>query len=134
MPSGRTGQGKIFGKGDGRIGKILKDKVAVITGGGRGIGRQICLTFASLGARMAVLDVQMGRAEETAALASKEGVPTLALEADVTRGEAVERAFAAVYSEFGRVDILVNNAGLGVEKRFADTGREDWDLDIGVNL
>jgi len=116
------------------LGKILKDKVAVITGGGRGIGRQICLTFASLGARVAVLDVQMERAEETAALAAKEGVPTLALEADVTRGEAVERVFAAIYSEFGQVDILVNNAGLGVEKRFADTGREDWDLDIGVNL
>jgi 3-oxoacyl-[acyl-carrier protein] reductase len=86
----------------------LKGKVAVVTGGGAGIGRAICLRLAGDGARVAVLDIRAETAAETLQLAGGDGA---ALGCDVSDSSAVEGAFERVESELGPADVLVNNAG-----------------------
>ena len=85
-----------------------RGRVAVVTGGGAGIGRAICLRLANDGARAAVLDIRQESAAETLRLAGGDGV---ALVCDVSDSAAVDGAFARVESELGPVDVLVNNAG-----------------------
>jgi 3-oxoacyl-[acyl-carrier protein] reductase len=91
----------------------LQDKVAVVTGGGAGIGRAICLRLAAEGARIAVMDIRDESAEQTLQLAGGDG---LALESDVSDSGAVDATFARIEAELGPVDVLVNNAGaIGVD-------------------
>ena len=87
----------------------LKDRVAIVTGGGSGIGEAICRRFDEEGARVAVLDIRADAAALTAGLLENESLP---LEADVTDSAQVNRAFEAVVERFGRIDVLVNNAGI----------------------
>ncbi|TBF65243.1 SDR family NAD(P)-dependent oxidoreductase [Rhizobium leguminosarum] len=89
----------------------LKDSVAVVTGGGRGIGREIALRQAREGAKVAVLARTATEIEETASLIEDEGGQAIAVTTDVTQYSAVENAFARIASEFGPVDTLVNNHG-----------------------
>ena len=93
----------------------LKDRVALVTGGGSGIGRAICLLFATEGARVVVNDVDAATAEAT--VKSMNG--GRALPADVADSAQVKAMFAAVEREHGGLDILVNNAGI------ASAGLED---------
>jgi 3-oxoacyl-[acyl-carrier protein] reductase len=86
----------------------LNGKVAVVTGGGAGIGRAICRRLAADGARVAVLDIRAETAQETLRLAGGDGV---ALVCDVSESSAVDSTFARVESELGPADVLVNNAG-----------------------
>ncbi|MGQ0805507.1 MAG: SDR family NAD(P)-dependent oxidoreductase [Actinomycetota bacterium] len=90
---------------------LLTDRVAVVTGVGRGVGKATALLFARFGARVAVCD----RVADTLAATAKEiaatGQPVLARELDVRDGDAIEAFLADVQSEYGRVDVLVNNAG-----------------------
>ncbi len=86
----------------------LTERVAVVTGGGAGIGRAITIRLAEEGARMAVLDIRQENAEQTLELAGGEGV---ALVCDVSDSSAVDATFARVEAELGPLDILVNNAG-----------------------
>ena len=94
----------------------LEDRVAIVTGGGSGIGEAICRRFDEEGARVAVLDIRSDAAELTAGLLEHESLP---LRADVTDSAQVNRAFEAVLERFGRIDVLVNNAGIagGEESR-----------------
>ena len=87
----------------------LKDRVAIVTGGGSGIGEAICRRFDEEGARVAVLDIRADAAALTAGLLENDSLP---LEADVTDSAQVNRAFEEVVERFGRIDILVNNAGI----------------------
>ncbi|MBY5326067.1 SDR family NAD(P)-dependent oxidoreductase [Rhizobium leguminosarum] len=89
----------------------LKHSVAVVTGGGRGIGREIALRQAREGARVAVLARTATEIEETASLIENEGGQAIAVTTDVTQYSAVESAFARIASELGPVDTLVNNHG-----------------------
>jgi len=89
----------------------LKGTVAVVTGGGRGIGREIALQQAREGARVAVMARTAGEIEETVSLIECEGGRAIALSTDVTDIEAVETAFAQISSRLGPVDLLVNNHG-----------------------
>jgi NAD(P)-dependent dehydrogenase (short-subunit alcohol dehydrogenase family) len=111
----------------------LKDKIAVVTGGTRGIGRATVEMLLREGASVALC----GRTAESAERAAGELRPlgrVFAMGADVTQYEQVRAFFAAVEREFGRLDILVNNAGAGVFKKVADLTPEEWRLNIELNL
>lgn len=109
----------------------LQGETALVTGGGRGIGRAICKVFAREGARVAVADIEMDSALRTA-----EALPTesLALEMDVSSGSSVRSGFEYILNEFGRLDILVNNAGLLILHSFEDCTEEIWNRTLDVNL
>lgn len=111
-----------------------KDKVAVITGASRGIGRSIALALAAQGARIVVFDLDMTETEKVAEEIRALGVEALAVLGNVTVAADTERMIDAAMEKFGRVDILVNNAGItrdGLLMRMKD---EDWDAVLGVNL
>jgi NAD(P)-dependent dehydrogenase (short-subunit alcohol dehydrogenase family) len=113
----------------------LKDKTAVITGGGMGIGQAIALGFAREGARICILDIQMERARETAAQIEEMGRQTIVCEADVTDVSAVDRAVDRIIEKFGRIDILVNNAGANpVLSTIIDLEEDSFEKVLEVNL
>jgi 3-oxoacyl-[acyl-carrier protein] reductase len=91
----------------------LKDKVALVTGGGSGIGREICLTFAREGASVAVNDINGDAIGETIKQMGEAGNKALAVKADVSDSSQVKDMFGEILNRFGTIDILVNNAGIG---------------------
>ncbi len=112
----------------------LKDKVALITGGARGIGRAIAITFAREGADVVVADVNLEIAGQTAAEIQSLGRKSLALEMDVTNFEKVEEGINKILDKMGKVDILVNNAGITKDNLLLRMSQADWDAVINVNL
>ena len=90
----------------------FQDKVAVVTGGGMGIGRAIALAFARKGAQIAVLDVNAEAAEEACAQVRKLGRRCLVCHTDVSQEQSVDQAVEKTMSEFGQIDVLINNAGV----------------------
>ena len=90
----------------------LSDKVAVVTGGGSGIGKEICRSFAQAGATVVIPDISLEDAEGTAELVEEQGQKALALQTDVSRQQDVDDLFLKALSVFGKVDILINNAGV----------------------
>ncbi|MCI0438886.1 MAG: glucose 1-dehydrogenase [Chloroflexi bacterium] len=115
----------------------LTGKAALVTGGGSGIGRGICLVLARQGADIVVADINKAGADATAAEVSKLGRKSLAIEVDVTKRESVSGMVARALEAFGKIDILVNNAGVigarGWWER-ATPSDEDWDYVMAVNL
>lgn len=112
----------------------LKDKVALITGGARGIGRAIALAFAKEGAGIVVADVNLETAQKTALEIEGLGVKALALEMDVTSYDKVEEGINKILDKMGKVDILVNNAGITKDNLLLRMSPADWDAVINVNL
>jgi len=112
----------------------LKDKVALITGGARGIGRAIAMTFAKEGADIVVADVNLEIAQKTAMEIEVLGRKALALEMDVTNYEKVEEGINKILDKMGKVDILVNNAGITKDNLLLRMSQADWDAVINVNL
>jgi 3-oxoacyl-[acyl-carrier protein] reductase len=111
-----------------------KDKVAVITGASRGIGRSIALALAAEGARIVAFDLDIAETEKVADEIRSSGVEALAVQGNVSMAADTERVIDAAVEKFGRVDILVNNAGItrdGLLMRMKD---EDWDAVLNVNL
>jgi 3-oxoacyl-[acyl-carrier protein] reductase len=109
-----------------------KDKVAIVTGGGRGIGKAVALAMAKEGARIAIWDVS-GAAE--AASAIKEArQPAMAQEVDVSSGAEVRKAVEKVLSTWGAINILVNCAGVLTVVPTEEITEEEWDRVLGVNL
>ncbi len=115
---------------------MLTDRVAIVTGGGSGIGRAICLRLASDGARVGVADLNLVSAEETAQLIRHEGKGDgLALEMDITDLNAVTNAVEAVRQQWGgRIDVLVNNAGWDKIEPFLASEPTTWDKVIAINM
>ncbi|HYW59077.1 MAG TPA: glucose 1-dehydrogenase [Xanthobacteraceae bacterium] len=110
----------------------LKDKAAIVTGAGSGIGQCIAETFAREGARVCVLDVDAGAAH---AVADEIGTSALALGCDVTRAAEIDAAVRSTLAAFGRLDILVNNAGTAhVNKPVTEISEEELDRVIAVNV
>jgi 2-hydroxycyclohexanecarboxyl-CoA dehydrogenase len=109
----------------------LDQKIAVVTGAGRGIGRGIAEQLATEGATVVATDVDETTATETAAAL---GNGALGLVADVASRESVEAMVAAVRERHGRIDVLVNNAGWDKVGPFVDSDPADWDRIIAINL
>ncbi len=113
----------------------LKDKIALVTGAGRGIGRGIAEIFAEEGAHVAVNDVvSAGPAEEVAAAVRAKGRRAVAVGADVSDRSEVEAMFEYVWKELGPIDILVNNAGIETIVPFLDLSDDQWTRLVNVNL
>ncbi len=112
----------------------LGGSVAVITGGGAGIGRETALTLAGAGADIAVLDVNLAGAQETAAMVEQTGRKALALDCNVADHDAVVRCFDSIVETLGRIDILVNNAAIVRRLPSLDTPPEIWRQVMSVNL
>jgi len=113
----------------------LTGKIAVVTGGNGGIGLGIAEGLAQAGARVAVIGRNPEKTAQAAAkIASGAGGETLAVTADVSRPDQVERLVSEVIGRFGAIDILVNNAGITVRKMPQDMTVEDWHAVMGVNV
>ena len=112
----------------------LKDKVAIVTGAGRGIGNEIAKTLASEGAIVVVTDIRQELLNEVAAEWQRNGWTGLQLLCDVRKSEDNRAAVTAVEKALGRIDILVNNAGVAGGARVDELSEETWDLNLDVNL
>lgn len=112
----------------------LADKVATVTGGGRGIGRAICLRLAEEGANIAILELDSKTSQETAQMVKNMGRQALALRTDVTDKKQVDAAIAEIYSRFGKIDVMVNNVGWEKQSLFINTTEELWEKLIAINL
>lgn len=112
----------------------LKDKTAIVTGGGRGIGEAIAKKLAAEGAKVAVADLDEQSAEGIVKDIRKQGGEALAVKADVTDLASVAAMAEKVRGKFGSIDILVNNAGWDKVEPFLKNDPEDWDKVIGINL
>ena len=113
---------------------MLKNRVAIVTGGGSGIGRAIALRFAREGADIVVADMKEEQGEKTAKDAKKIGGRSLALKTDVSVSSDVARMVKTTVDNFGRIDILVNCAGIIIRKDLFDHTEEDWDKTMNVNV
>ncbi|MFD2171412.1 3-oxoacyl-[acyl-carrier-protein] reductase [Tumebacillus lipolyticus] len=114
---------------------MLSGKVALVTGGSRGIGRAICLELAKQGAKIVVNYAgSQGAAEETVNGIKALGGDAIAVQGDVASYEDAEKMVAATVEAFGRIDILVNNAGITRDNLLMRMKEEDWDAVINTNL
>ncbi len=115
--------------------KRLEGKTAIVTGGGRGIGRAISVKLAEEGANVIICDIVINEAaEETVKLIEEQGVKAAAIKADVTSPQDAENLFNEAVSQFGKVDILVNNAGVTRDNLLMRMKEEEFDLVIATNL
>ena len=112
----------------------LNNKVAVVTGGGRGIGAEICRAFARGGAKVAVTDLRRAAAEQVAGEIRASGDQAVAWGFDVADREAVENVADEIEQRLGPIEIWVNNAGISRVIPFLDCTDELWDLILQVNL
>lgn len=111
----------------------LQDAVALVTGGGSGIGRAICIRFAAEGAKVAVVDRDNTAAQAAATEVSRAGGSAVAIEHDIADVAAQPRVFDAIEMQFGCVTILVNNAGIGEHRPFLEVTPELWDRHHEIN-
>ena len=114
--------------------KRLEGKVALVTGGARGIGKAICKRLADEGTKLAIVDILLETAEQTATEFKAEGVDAAAFAADVSKLESANETIDAVIEKFGKIDILINNAGVTRDTLMMRMTEQDWDLVIAVNL
>jgi 3-oxoacyl-[acyl-carrier protein] reductase len=114
---------------------VLKGRVALVTGGSRGIGRAIAVSLADAGAVVAVNYLEKAAAAtQVAEMIRGRGGKAMAVGADVSQGPAVKDMVAAVERELGPIDVLINNAGLGLVRTVDDLTEDDFDRTIAVNL
>jgi 3-oxoacyl-[acyl-carrier protein] reductase len=111
-----------------------KGKSAFVTGGSRGIGREIALQLARRGAAVAIADIREPEVLVAAGEVRETGVAAEGYACDVSSYSEVERVASAVLDRFGRIDFLVNNAGVTRDKLLLRMSPEDWDLVLSVNL
>jgi NAD(P)-dependent dehydrogenase (short-subunit alcohol dehydrogenase family) len=112
----------------------LQGKVAIVTGGAKGIGWGIATVFAQEGAKVVVVDWDEAAGAKTERELSAQGGDVLYVNCDVSNDAQVQAMIQQTMDRFGRIDILVNNAGVGVYKPVLDASLDDWERAIGVNL
>ena len=109
------------------------NRVALVTGGGRGIGREICLGLARAGRKVAVADLRVPEATATAAAINADGDSAVAVEMDVSEADSVAKGLLAAVDELGPVEVLVNCAGWDELRPFGTTDEAFWDRVIEIN-
>ena len=114
--------------------KLLENKVAVVTGAGRGIGRAIALKLAGEGAAIAACGRTLANVEDTAAEIAKSGGKGTGYAVDVANGAAVVGTCDQIVKQFGRVDVLVNNAGITRDQLLLRMTEDEWDAVLNTNL
>jgi len=112
----------------------LKDKVSIITGGGRGIGRATALKFAREGAIVALCDMDQASVDEALAAIRAEGLQAMGFIVDVTRRATIDAMVQAIMAKHGRIDVLVNNAGIVMDAQLKKMSDAAFDKVIDVNL
>ena len=112
----------------------LTGKIALVTGAAQGIGREIALALATDGADVAICDVNLEAAQQTAGEIEAKGRKSLALKANVASSADVTAMLDQVVAKFSRIDILVNNAGITRDGLILRMKDEDWDLVLSINL
>jgi 3-oxoacyl-[acyl-carrier protein] reductase len=121
-------------KSEGDTKLQLKNKVAIVTGSGHGIGRAIALRLASVGARVVVADLNIDTARQTAQEIETGGGQAFAQKADVTSQTNVAMLIGKTVETYGSLDILINNAGIYPHAPILDITESDWDHVVAVNL
>ena len=112
---------------------ILEKKVAIVTGGSKGMGRSICRHFAQEGAKIVIADINATAAKKLVGELKKKGTSCLFVKTNVSKSEEVENMVKAALKEFSRIDILINNAGIISIAPVVDLQKKNWDENMEVN-
>jgi 3-oxoacyl-[acyl-carrier protein] reductase len=113
---------------------LVSGKVALVTGGAQGIGEAISMTLAREGANVAIIDVNLEKARETAKAVAAQGVEAEAFKCDVSNAAEVDAVVKAVLERFKKIDVLVNNAGITRDNLLMRMSEAEWDSVIAINL
>jgi NAD(P)-dependent dehydrogenase (short-subunit alcohol dehydrogenase family) len=112
----------------------LSEKVSIVTGGGRGLGRTIALALADFGANVVVADIIINQAKNVTKEIIKKNNRSLAIKVDVTRPDEVQNMVSQVVKHFGRIDLLINNAGINIIAPAESFSGKDWERVLDINL
>lgn len=112
----------------------LGERIAIVTGGGSGIGRAICLLFAEEGAHLVIPDINLEGAHEVAKEVETRARKAMASKTDISEQDQVADLVNRTLEQFGKIDILINNAGMGTLQPFLETTLESWERHIKVHL
>ncbi len=113
---------------------ILTGKIAIVTGGGQGIGQAICKILAEEGASVIVVDIDILNARQTVSELTHEGFKAEATKTDISNGTEIKHLVDLVRQKYNHIDILINNAGLGLFRSIEECTEEEWDQVMAVNL
>lgn len=113
----------------------LADRVSIVTGGGSGLGRSMCIQLAKEGAKVVVADLNMGGADETVKMVTDNGGEAMSVEVDVVDPQKIDAMIDTVLNTYGSIDIVCNNAGIGGSgEETAEVPEESWDKVLAVDL
>ena len=112
----------------------LKDRVAIVTGGGKGIGEEICLGLAKEGAKIVIAEIDIANSENAKKKILDAGSEAIIVKTDVSKKDSINEMVEKAIQTFGKIDILINNAGIRHVKKLLDHTKQDWDDMISVNL
>ena len=113
---------------------MFENKVVIITGGGSGIGKEMCLYLAKQKAKIVIADINLDQANDTAKEVREFGADCLVKYADVANQDYVEKIVKETKDSFNRIDLMINNAGIGLDGEFKDMTLEHWKKIIDINL